>query len=86
MKNVIAEMKSQQKGWKSKGNKTSEMEYGVEEIRKLEDHPGDSVSESLWGLENPEGRKTKTRIPDLPGIWDTWCQMQRVHTTQCPVQ
>ena len=37
MKNVIAEMKNQQKGWKIKVNKKSEMEYGIEERRKLED-------------------------------------------------
>lgn len=36
MKNVIAEMKNQQKGWKIKVNKMSEMEYRVGERRKPE--------------------------------------------------
>lgn len=36
MKNVIAEMKNQQKGWKIKVNRKSEMEKRVEETRKLE--------------------------------------------------
>lgn len=36
MKNMVAEMKNQQKGWKVKLNKKSEMENRLEEIRRLE--------------------------------------------------
>ena len=43
--NMIAEMKSQQKLWKIRLNKKSEMENREEEIRKREIGPGDTISE-----------------------------------------
>lgn len=43
--NMTAEMKGQQKRWKIRLNKKSEMENREEEIRKWEIDPGDTVSE-----------------------------------------